>query len=149
MKRYFNPLPTKLPLKSQTRGKLLCELKELPQQCFPTIEWTLAQQQRIEAIKCLLDADLKAQRERSVAAEVISDGSNAETFIDDFLLDAPTEFPGPWAAWQEAKSAYYSYLTLYPPAERTAAQQAEINRLKQVMNDREYAARCLFYGNFG
>ena len=114
MKRYFNPLPTKLPLKSQTRGKLLCELKELPQQCFPTIEWTLAQQQRIEAIKCLLDAD-----------------------------------PGPWAAWQEAKSAYYSYLTLYPPAERTAAQQAEINRLKQVMNDREYAARCLFYGNFG
>lgn len=65
MKRYFDPLPKKLPLKSQTRGKLLRELQELPQQSFPTIAWTLAQQQRIEALKALLEADLAARNPSS------------------------------------------------------------------------------------
>lgn len=68
MKRYFDPLPTKLPMKSQTRGKLLCELQELPQQSFPTIAWTLAQEQRIEALKALLDADLRLLQENKVTS---------------------------------------------------------------------------------
>lgn len=152
MNRYFDPLPTKLPMKSQTRGRLLRELETLPSCVFPTIAWTMAQANRIEAIKRLLDEDLQAQRERlppASVSEAVSEGRHAESFIDEFLLEAPNELPGPWAAWQEAKSTYYSYLTLYPPDKRTAAQQAEINRLKKVMNEREYAARCLFYGHFG
>lgn len=62
MKRYFDPLPTKLPIKSQTRGKLLRELRTLPEQVFPTIEWSQEQIKRIEAIQQLLEADLAERR---------------------------------------------------------------------------------------
>lgn len=58
----FDNLPTKLPMSAQTRGKLLRELQELPQQAFPTIAAARAQQERIEALRALLDADLQARR---------------------------------------------------------------------------------------
>lgn len=59
---HFDNLPTKLPMKDQTRARLLRELQELPQQVFPTIAAARAQQERIEALRALLDADLEARR---------------------------------------------------------------------------------------
>lgn len=61
----FDNLPTKLPMKDQTRGRLLRDLQELPQQVFPTIAGARAQQERIEALRALLDADLQARRSHS------------------------------------------------------------------------------------
>lgn len=58
----FDNLPTKLPMSDQARGKLQRELQELPQQVFPTIAAARAQQERIEALRALLDADLEARR---------------------------------------------------------------------------------------
>lgn len=52
-------------MSAQARGKLLRELQELPQKVFPTIAGARAQQERIEALRALLEADVLARKQHS------------------------------------------------------------------------------------
>lgn len=59
-RNYFGQLPTKLPMKSQTRGKLIRQLEELPNEFSITAAMEMGKQQRIEDIKAILQADWEA-----------------------------------------------------------------------------------------